>query len=148
MRQTGSWGSKRRTACLGTLFAERRTICAAEICGNFNDIVGCAPGSGAPPVPKDPTTGAPFASNTIPSDQLSPAGLAYLSQLPAPNLSNLCSPHDWVAQVGIPLNWREENVPGDLTITKRTTLMINFTNASCENPRHGVGEGGMWGEQT
>jgi hypothetical protein len=120
---------------------------AAEIGGNFNDIAGCAPGSGAPPVPHDPTTGLPFPSNTIPSTQLSPAGLAYLSQLPAPNLSNLCAPHDWVAQVGIPLNWREENVRGDLNITKRTTLMINFTNESWENPLHGYGEGGLWGEQ-
>ena len=106
------------------------------------------PGSGAPPVPKDPTTGLPFANNTIPSAQLSPAGQAYLSQLPAPNISNLCAPHDWVSQVGIPLNWREENVRGDLNITKRTTLMINFTNESWENPLHGYEEGGLWGDRT
>src|ERR1700675_1691195 len=121
----------------------------AERGGNFNDIAGCAgvPGSGAPSVPRDPTTGLPFANNTIPSGQLSPAGQAYLSQLPAPNLSNLCGRQDWVSQVGIPLNWREENVRGDLNITKRTTLMINFTNESWENPLHGYGEGGLWGEQ-
>src|SRR6202521_5386922 len=121
----------------------------AERGGNFNDIAGCAgvPGSGAPSVPRDPTTGLPFANNTIPSGQLSPAGQAYLSQLPAPNISNLCAPHDWVSQVGIPLNWREENVRGDLNITKRTTLMINFTNESWENPLHGYEEGGLWGDQ-
>jgi hypothetical protein len=121
---------------------------AAERGGNFNDIAGCAgvPGTGAPKVPRDPTTGLPFANNTIPSDQLSPAGQAYLSQLPLPNISNLCAPQDWVSQVGIPLNWREENVRGDLNITKRTTLMINFTNESWENPLHGYGEGGLWGD--
>jgi hypothetical protein len=47
---------------------------AAELGGNFNDIAGCQAGSGAPPVPRDPTTGLPFANNTIPSSQLSPAG--------------------------------------------------------------------------
>ena len=119
---------------------------AAELGGNFNDIAGCPAGSGAPPVPKDPTTASPFANNTIPSNQLSPAGEAYLSQLPLPNLNNLCAPHDWVSQVGIPLNWREENVRGDYNLTHKTTLMINFTNESWVNPLHGYEEGGLWGD--
>jgi hypothetical protein len=119
---------------------------AAELGGNFNDIAGCPAGSGAPPVPHDPTTGLPFTNNTIPSGQLSPAGEAYLSQLPLPNLNNLCGLHDWVSQVAIPLNWREENVRGDYNLTKRTTLMINFTNESWVNPLHGYGEGGLWGD--
>jgi len=119
---------------------------AAELGGNFNDIAGCPANSGAPPVPHDPTTGLPFTNNTIPASQLSPAGEAYLSQLPLPNLNNLCAAHDWVSQVGIPLNWREENVRGDLNITKRMTLMINFTNESWVNPLHGYEEGGLWGD--
>ena len=118
----------------------------AEIGGNFTDIAGCPPGSGAPPVPNDPLTGHPFPNNTIPSDRLSPAGQAYLSQLPAPNISNLCASHDWVSQVGIPLNWREDNIRGDLNITKSTSLMINFTNESWVNPLHGYEEGGLWGD--
>ena len=118
----------------------------AELGGNFNDIANCPAGSGAPAVPKDPTTGLPFANNTIPANQLSPAGLAYASQLPAPNISNLCAPYDWVSQVGIPLNWREENIRGDVNITKSTTLMINFTNESWVNPLHGYEEGGLWGD--
>jgi carboxypeptidase family protein len=109
-----------------------------------------ADASAGVPFGVDPTTGHPFAGGpgyVIPSAQLSPGGRAYLSQLPAPNISNLCAGQDWVSQVGIPLNWREENVRGDLNITKRTTLMINFTNESWENPLHGYGEGGLWGEQ-
>jgi Carboxypeptidase regulatory-like domain len=141
---------------------------AAEQGGNFNDLAaariaagadplknpnltqksdGSAVACGGPAMPNDPTTGLPFAGYIIPSSQLSPAGQAYLSQLPPVNLSNLCGQQDWVSQVGIPLNWREENVRGDLNITKRTTLMINFTNESWENPLHGYGEGGLWGEQ-
>jgi hypothetical protein len=118
----------------------------AEIGGNFNDIANCKAGSGAPPVPKDPVTGLPFTNNTIPSNRLSPAGLAYLSQLPVPNISNLCSLHDWVSQVAIPLNWREDNVRGDYNVTKSTSLMINYTNESWVNPLHGYGEGGLWGD--
>ena len=119
---------------------------AAELGGNFSDIAGCAAGSGAPPVPRDPATGLPFTGNTIPSNRLSPAGEAYLSQLPAPNLVNNCALHNWVAQVGTPLNWREDNVRGDYNLTKTTTLMINFTNESWINPLHGDGEGGLWGD--
>jgi Carboxypeptidase regulatory-like domain len=120
---------------------------AAERTGNFNDIAGCPAGSGAPPVPNDPNTGLPFANNTIPSNQLSSAGQAYLSQVPLPNLGNLCGLHNWVSQVGIPLNWREENVRGDLNITSSTALMINYTNDSWENPLHAYEEGGLWGDQ-
>ena len=116
---------------------------------------------GGPAMPNNPAPvsqggGTPFGTNAtgqpgpsgyvIPSNQLSPAGLAYLSQLPAPNLVNLCDSHDWVSQVGIPLNWREDNVRGDYNLTKGTTLMINFTNESWINPLHGYEEGGLWGD--
>lgn len=122
---------------------------AAELQGNFNDIVPCqgVKGYGGPPVPKDPATNAPFTNNTIASSRLSPAGEAYLSQLPTPNLGN-CGQYNWISQVGIPLNWREENVRGDVNLTKSTSLMINFTNESWVNPLHGYGEGGLWGDSS
>ncbi len=125
--------------------AERGNI-AGGIGGNYSDIAGCAANSGAPPVPNDPATGLPFTGNTIPANRLSPAGEAYISQLPLPNLINNCAAHNWVAQVGTPLNWREDNVRGDYNLTKTTTLMINFTNESWVNPLHGDGEGGLWGD--
>jgi len=101
---------------------------------------------GGPAMPNDPTTGATFPGYIIPSNRLSTAGLAYLSQLPVPNISNLCASHDWVAQVGTPLNWREDNMRGDYNLTKSTTLMINFTNESWVNPLHSDSEGGLWGD--
>jgi len=140
---------------------------AAELGGNFTDLAQARMAAGADPtkdpfltkdssgntincggpaMPSDPSTGQPFAGYMIPAGQLSPAGQAYASQLPPPNISNLCAAHDWVSQVGIPLNWREENVRGDLNITKSTTLMINFTNESWKNPLHGYEEGGLWGD--
>jgi hypothetical protein len=120
----------------------------AERAGNFNDIAACqgVAGSGAPALPKDPLTGLPFPGNIIPANRLSNAGQAWLSQLPTPNISNLCASHDWVAQVATPLNWREENVRGDYNLTHNTTLMINFTNEAWKNPLHGDAEGGLWGD--
>src|SRR5882757_9308687 len=104
---------------------------------------------GGPAMPQDPsaaTTRQPFAGYIVPSAQLSPAGQAYLSQLPTPNITNLCASQDWVSQVPIPLDWREENIRGDYNLTKSTTLMINFTNESWINPLHGYEEGGLWGD--
>jgi hypothetical protein len=96
----------------------------------------------------NPTTGqATGAGYVIPSNLLSPAGTAYLSQVPLPNLKNLCGQNNWVSQVAIPLDWREENVRGDYNINSRTTLMINFTNDSWLNPTHAYEEGGLWGDQ-
>ena len=111
------------------------------------DSAGNTINCGGPAMPNDPTTGAIFPGYIVPSGRLSPGGQAYLSQLPAPNISNLCASHDWVAEVGTPINWREDNVRGDYNLTKRTTLMINFTNESWVNPLHGDGEGGLWGQQ-
>ena len=126
--------------------AERGSI-ANGVSANWNDIANCPAGSGAPAVPNDPTTGSPFPNNTIPVNQLSPAGEAYLSQVPLPNLTNLCGQNNWVSQVAIPLDWREENVRGDYNINSSTTLMINFTNDSWLNPTHAYEEGGLWGDQ-
>ena len=140
---------------------------AAELGGDFTDLAAARMAAGADPakdpfltknsagnditcggpaMPRDPSTGNVFAGYVIPGAQLSPAGSAYLSQLPAPNISNLCAGNDWVSQVGIPLDWREENARGDYNITKSTTLMINFTNESWVNPLHGYSEGGLWGD--
>src|SRR5437016_13941546 len=94
---------------------------AAELGGNFTDLAQARMAAGADPtkdpfltkdssgntincggpaMPSDPSTGQPFAGYMIPAGQLSPAGQAYASQLPPPNISNLCAAHDWVSQVG------------------------------------------------
>jgi hypothetical protein len=134
---TGTSGNHPSVACGGPAMPNDPRTGYVDGSGNAYSV----------PFGVDPLTGQPTgAGYVIPSANLSPAGQAYLSQLPAPNISNLCAPQDWVSQVGIPLNWREENVRGDLNITKRTTLMINFTNESWENPLHGYEEGGLWGD--
>jgi hypothetical protein len=140
---------------------------AAERSGDFSDLAaariaagadpavnpdlsqradGSAVPCGAPGIPNDPLTGSPFPGYTIPSNRLSPAGEAYLTQVPLPNLTDLCGLHNWVSQVSIPLDWREENVRGDLNLTKSTTLMLNYTNDAWKNPLHGYEEGGLWGD--
>ncbi len=126
---------------------------AAELTGDYRDMVAGCPSQ----IPQDPfqlngtstftsddtPTGTP---NVINPARLSPAGLAYLSQLPLPNRSNPCT-NNWVQGVTIPVDWREENVRGDIKITKNTTLTLRYTQDSWVNALHGDEEGGLWGNQ-
>jgi hypothetical protein len=120
----------------------------AERGGDFRDMVaaGC-PGQ----VPLDPfNNNAHFTFNgqtdVIDPARLSPAGQAYISMIAPPNRSNPCT-NNWVKGVTIPVYWREENVRGDVNITKNNVLTLRYTQDAWQNPQHSDGEGGLWGEQ-
>ena len=113
---------------------------SAELGGDFTNPT-CGP------TPVDPATGQPFPNNIIPSNRISPAGQAYLATLPKPNLTIPNSNGDnWVTQVEIPTNWREENIRGDWNITHNTSLMIRFTQDSWLNYLHADEAAGLWGD--
>ncbi len=119
---------------------------AAELTGDFRDLAACPS-----QIPKDPANGgAPFTfnsqTNVMDPARLSPAGTAFLSQLAAPNRNDPCKVN-WVQGVTIPVDWREENVRGDVNITKNTVLTLRYTQDSWKNPLHSDEEGGLWGEQ-
>lgn len=92
------------------------------------------------------TPGAVAPTDIIPAGSLSPAGMAYLSQFPTPNRTNPCI-NNWVQGVTIPVDWREENVRGDMNITKNNVLTLRYTQDAWTNNLHSDGEGGLWGEQ-
>ncbi len=99
------------------------------------------------PAPTDPETGNPFALGLIPAARLSPAGQAYLAPFPLPNLATPNANGDnWVDQVKIPVNWREENIRGDWNINKHNTLTIRFTQDSWLNFLHADEAAGLWGD--
>src|SRR5437868_8368346 len=106
---------------------------AAERNGNFNDIANCG-SSRKPPI--DPATGVAFPGNIIPSNRLSAAGQAWVSQLPLPNRTDPCGANTWIQAVNIPINYREENVRGDLNITKSSVLTLRYTQDAWANPTH------------
>jgi hypothetical protein len=133
---------------------------AAERTGDFSDLAAAWIASGAnnaqlsngtckaPPVPLDPTTGLPFPGFKIPANRLSPAGAAMIAPFAFPTISNLCASQNWVAQVNVPTNWRQENIRGDYNLTKSTTLMLKFTQDSWVNPLHAGNalQTGLWGD--
>ena len=128
---------------------------AAELGGDFSDLAAAhlaatdAKGvdhCSGPAVPVDPETGKPFANNQIPASRLSPAGQSYLAILPSPNISNLCAQNNWVDQVRIPVDWREEAIRGDWNVTKKTTLMLKYTQDAWINSLHADEAAGLWGD--
>ena len=114
---------------------------AANRGGDFS-----TPTCGSTPI-IDPATGAAFPGGIIPANRLSPAGQAYLAPLPQPNcFVAACGSDNWVDQVRIPVDWREENVRGDWNITKKNTLMMRFTQDSWTNSLHADEAAGLWGD--
>jgi hypothetical protein len=114
---------------------------AAERGGDFR-----TPSCG--PVPVDPATGGAFPTpGVIPAARVSPGGQAYIATIALPNLSKPnASGDNWVDQVRIPVDWREENIRGDWNITKKTSLMLRFTQDAWLNSLHADEAAGLWGD--
>jgi hypothetical protein len=115
--------------------------------GDFSELAGCAAGSGAPGVPNFPA-GTTSAPGVLTPGNVSPAGQAYMNQTPLPT-TGPCNTYNWIAQVKVPLYWREENIRGDIKLTKSNSLMLKYAQDAWENPTHGSanGEAGLWGTQ-
>jgi len=118
---------------------------AQERNGNFSDLANCPAGSH--PVPNFPA-GTTSAPGVLTPANVSAAGQAYMNMTPLPTASP-CNTYDWIAQVKVPLYWREENIRGDFKVTKNNTLMLKYAQDAWENPTHGSanGEAGLWGTQ-
>jgi hypothetical protein len=110
----------------------------AERTGDFSDLAAC-PASANTGYPAgglhDPAgaLGNTTFGNAIPQGRLSPGGLLALTQYPAPTLpytSTSCPFTNWTQSLNAPTPWREENVRGDVNLTKTLTLMLKFTNDS------------------
>jgi len=124
-------------------------LAAAHAAATVNGVDSCA----GPAIPLDPVTGKRFTdpatgatNDKIPAGRLSPAGQAYVATFPQPNVSNLCAVNNWISQVRIPVDWREEAIRGDWNITKKTSLMLKFTNDAWANPLHADEAAGLWGD--
>jgi len=108
---------------------------AEERAGNFNNPVFNAGGTQcSAPTPIDPLTGAAFPGNTIPANRLSPAGLLYLQLYPLPNTAPVAgSCNNWVQSLDTPINWRQENIRLDWTLSNTVRLMARYTQDSWTN---------------
>ncbi len=116
---------------------------AEERAGNFNGprIPGCSL-----PVPVDPLTGMPFPGNQIPQDRLSRGGQLLLQLYPLPNTTpGPGSCNNWVDSINTPINYRQENVRLDWTLSEKTRLMVRYTQDSWKNDAPSL-QSNLWGD--
>ncbi|HKG59587.1 MAG TPA: carboxypeptidase regulatory-like domain-containing protein [Pyrinomonadaceae bacterium] len=124
---------------------------AAEKTGDFN-------GTLTGPVPRDPATChqepdptpqepnrtklvcSPFPNNRIPTNRLSPAGLAFVKLFPDPTGPGA---GDWATSRLQPIDTRQDLIRGDITINDKTNLMVRYIN---ENWTHLGATGNFWGD--
>jgi carboxypeptidase family protein len=110
---------------------------AEERAGNFSSsLPGCSS-----PTPIDPLTGQPFPGNIIPPDRISPGGQLMMNLMDLPNTTPVAgSCNNWVQAVPTPVDWRQENIRMDWTVTNSTRLMVRWTHDSWEADRN------QWGD--
>ncbi|HEU4836061.1 MAG TPA: hypothetical protein VFS90_16655, partial [Pyrinomonadaceae bacterium] len=124
---------------------------AAEKRGDFS-------GSLTGTVPRDPTTCRqepdptpqepnrtklvcdPFPGNIIPTNRLSPAGLAFVKLFPDPTGPGV---GDWATSQLQPIDTRQDLIRGDITLNDKTNLMVRYIN---ENWTHLGATGNFWGD--
>ena len=116
---------------------------AAERQGDFSGpgVPGCTQSA-----PIDPETGAAFPGNRIPANRLSAGGAGYLQLYPLPNTTPVAgSCNNWVDSLTTPLDWRQENIRMDWTISNTTRLMARYTQDSWTNNSPNLNTN-LWGD--
>ncbi|HXY40487.1 MAG TPA: carboxypeptidase regulatory-like domain-containing protein [Vicinamibacteria bacterium] len=115
---------------------------AAERTGDFS----ATPNNDCTAPPVDPTTGQPFPGNKIPQNRLSPAGLLVMDLYPLPNVTPVPGTcNNWVTPITTPINWRQENMRLDWSISTKSHLMVRYTQDSWTN-NFPSAEESLWGD--
>jgi hypothetical protein len=142
------WRRERRGQVLTS-----RVPTAAEKLGDFS-------GALTGPVPRDPATCRqepdptpeepnrtklvcdPFPGNRIPTNRLSPGGLAFVKLFPDPTGPAV---GDWATSQLQPIDTRQDLIRGDVTFNEKTNLMVRYIN---EKWTHLGATGNFWGDSS
>ncbi|HKG98325.1 MAG TPA: hypothetical protein VKA97_10940, partial [Pyrinomonadaceae bacterium] len=140
------WRRERRGQVLSA-----RVPTAAEKTGNFSGpLTGDLPHIPGTcvdvpdPTPTEPNRKKrvcdPFPGNRIPTNLLSPAGLAFVKLFPDPTGPGV---GDWATSQLQPIDTRQDLIRGDVTINDKTNLMVRYIN---EKWTHLGASGNFWGD--
>jgi Carboxypeptidase regulatory-like domain len=88
----------------------------------------------------NPTDPGCFPGNKIPTNLLSPAGLAFVKLFPNPTGPGI---GDWATSTLQPTNTRQDSIRGDFTVNDKTNLMVKWIN---EKWTHLAASGNFWGD--
>jgi hypothetical protein len=95
--------------------------------GNFSELLGPNPWYSNKTI-VNPSTGAPFPNNVIPSNMLSPNGLAILNAYPAATPGFHDGINNWIAQAPHPINQRKGTYNGDFLPNDRHHIEFRRTD--------------------
>jgi hypothetical protein len=128
------WSEEWRREGRGTVLSAKVPT-ALERAGDFSGPLTAASR------PIDPLTGQPFPGNKIPTQRLSPAGLAIMGIFPLPN--NPSNPNlNWITSVLEPVNTRQDLIRGDVVVNTKTNLMVRYINETWDREK---AAGNFWG---
>jgi hypothetical protein len=116
---------------------------AAEKQGDFSNPRTDVSGTGAKCDPAPKLNGTTF-TNVSQAGGLSPAGQAYLSMFPDPNVANPQNCKNWALSLAAPIRWREENIRMDYKLANTWTLFGRYTQDHWAQPFPSTL--GFWGE--
>ena len=142
------WSEEWRREKRGTALPQQTVPTAQEKVGDFSGArtgpLPHIPGSchdvpNPSPPPATITVCDPFPGNKIPTNQLSPAGLAIMKVFPDPNGPNGL----WIDAPTQPVNTRQDSIRGDVNITNKMNVMVRWIN---EYWIHGQASGNFWGD--
>jgi Carboxypeptidase regulatory-like domain len=119
-----------------------RVPTAAEKAGDFSGtLTGPLPHvPGGVCNPPANTTGC-FPGNKIPTNLLSPAGLAFVKLYPDPTSNS--AGNNWATTQLQPIDTRQDLIRGDVTITDKMNLMVRYIN---EKWTHLAASNNFWGD--
>ncbi len=123
-----------------------RVPTAAERTGDLRAVGGCSTGTIGGGRPGDPTNPLTVTPNVIPTSQLSPAGLALLAIYPTANRTPPAgSCNNWSTNVNSPINFREENIRIDYTVSDKNKIFGRYTQDTWDNKSPNL-NGSLWGD--
>ncbi|MFN2512393.1 MAG: carboxypeptidase regulatory-like domain-containing protein, partial [Pyrinomonadaceae bacterium] len=118
------WRRERRGQVLSS-----RVPTIAEKSGDFSGVLTGPlphrPGMTCTTPGPNPTDPGCFPGNRIPTNQLSPAGLAYVKLFPDPNAPGF---QNWATSTLQPIDTRQDLIRADLTISDKANLMVRWIN--------------------
>ncbi|HXQ74824.1 MAG TPA: carboxypeptidase regulatory-like domain-containing protein, partial [Pyrinomonadaceae bacterium] len=135
------WRRERRGVVLGA-----RVPTAAEKAGNFSGALTGnlphVPGGVCDRTPPGIDTSGCFPNDTIPTNLLSPAGLAFVKLFPDPTTGSVVGNNFATTQLQ-PIDTRQDLIRGDITITDNMNLMVRYIN---EKWTHLGASNNFWGD--
>jgi hypothetical protein len=113
--------------------------------GNFSQPRIASNGQRCSPDPIQNPSHPGFATQIIPTANLSQAGLTLVKLFPLPNVANPNGCNNWAQSANSPIDFREENVRIDYNLTSKNKLFGRYTQDDWANG-FPILTGNLWGD--